>query len=141
MLSEIGDGFGEWQSQFDHDEVDGIEVLLALEAAPEVGSRVDSGIEVGAKGAEEAHVAVADLPGYAEVSYDRGGFDVVSQRAELFCGDALSHRSFSRQRPLRGERFGARVSQSSKKSFSSIWVRSRSQATMRSSPASVMSTR
>ncbi len=90
---------------------EGIKVLSASKTPAEVCSRIDRRIEIGAERAEEAEIAVADFPGYAEVVDDGGGSDLVSQTAEFFRGDALSHRlSFSPQRLFRGERFGARVS-------------------------------
>jgi hypothetical protein len=49
-------GFFEVAALDDHDDVDGIEVLLATEASCEVGLRIGSGVELGTDGAEESEV-------------------------------------------------------------------------------------
>jgi hypothetical protein len=70
MFLEVFHGIGKSRTQFDHDEINGIEVLFTSKAPCEIRFGIESRIEVRAERTEKSKVAVTDLPGYAEVVDD-----------------------------------------------------------------------
>jgi hypothetical protein len=77
------DGLKEGEPLEAHDEIDGIEVLAAAEAASEVGARVCCGVELAADRTEEAEVAVATFPRDSQTPNELGDVDVVSKSAQF----------------------------------------------------------
>lgn len=79
---------------YDHDDVNGIEVLLATKATAQVGPRVDGGVEFAAHGAEESQ-EVLNVFG-RNVKYipkkDTHG-NVVPQSSEVLGFEPLLHDS------------------------------------------------
>jgi len=78
---EEADGVEERESFNAHDEVDGIEVLIAPKAASEVGAGVRCGVELAADRTEEAEVAVAAFPRHTQVPNELDDVNVVTKLA------------------------------------------------------------
>ena len=100
-LVKEGNGLEEVCASFEHGEVDGVEVLLAAEAACEVGLGIGGGMELVATRAEEAEAAVGDLPGELEdVGNEEANGDLISQLSEMGLGEWSRHGSLSFLREL-----------------------------------------
>jgi hypothetical protein len=68
---EVGDGLEEVASLDDHDEVNGVEVALAAEAAAEIGTWIGGRIELFTDWTEEAEDAFASFAGPAEATVNQ----------------------------------------------------------------------
>ena len=65
---------------YSHDQFDGIEVFLAIEAARQIGVGMGGGMEAGTEGALKPHNAVDLLGGYLEdLCHQAVDVDVISQ--------------------------------------------------------------
>ncbi len=86
-LCEVVDGFDEVALPGGDEEVDGVEVCLAVEAAAEVGAGVDGRQVSLAARAEEGDLPVALLVGPLEQFQEGGQGDVVAQAAQVVTCD------------------------------------------------------
>jgi hypothetical protein len=83
-FAELRDGLTKRCAPCEHEDVDGIEVPPAAEAASEVRARVGGGVELLAEGAKEAEIALGELGGDPEhPGDDEIDGDLVSEPAEL----------------------------------------------------------
>ena len=81
----------------DHDEIDGVEVFLAVEAPCEVGSLVGVAVESTTSGASESEDAVAKFcVQFEDVAYEERDVHVVAELVEELLGVPVCH-SFTRQ--------------------------------------------
>ena len=89
---EEKDSLAEGDRFIDHDEVDGVEVLMTTEAPGEIGVGIGGGVELLAERAKESEEALGDL-GWEmeEVLDDEVDGDVVTEPEEGLPGEAVGH--------------------------------------------------
>ena len=80
--AQESDGVEETRSIYDHDEIDGVEIVAAAEASGEIGICIHGGIELVADGTEETELVLGEFGGQFEQVGDEWGDGYVIAQAE-----------------------------------------------------------